>query len=290
MTSKSVLQTRGVICIEGIDRYQFLQTLITNDVFLLETTPAIYTALLNHHGKYLFDVFIVQPYQKNTDKLFLDVEKAKIPAVLKHLHLYKLRANVTITDRSDAYRVASFLSNDYDSTLDSKLTVSNSFFYKDPRTPVMGWRFLIAAQDQDLLQGCADEQTYQRHRLQQGIAESAEDLVCEKSIILEYGFDSLGAIAWNKGCYLGQELMARTKHRGELHKRLFKIKSQELPPKGTILTQNEQKIGTIVQQQGNWGIALLRCEQSETLEALQAKVDQSTHPVTVEAPLWWPKE
>ena len=251
-----ILEERGLILINGEDRRSFLQGLISNDTAKITEETAIYAAFLTPQGKYLHDFFIIE----HEGALLLDCEANRLADLLKRLKMYTLRAKVTLTDVSEQYLVAAIFG---DTRIDSHLIACR---YVDPRSSNMGLRAIIARTDN--LNGLSSlgakpmtRQYYDSHRLKLGIPDGSRDLVVDKSILMESGFDELGGIDWNKGCYIGQELTARTKHRGLVKKRLMPVTFDgPPPPAGSSIKAGEKEAGEMRSGIDGMGLALLRLE------------------------------
>ncbi|MBX9786495.1 MAG: folate-binding protein [Alphaproteobacteria bacterium] len=243
------LSHRGVIEIEGEDKATFLQGLISNDINLVTPEQAIYATLLTPQGRFLFDFFITE---KN-GAFLLDVEAARLDALLKKLSLFKLRSKVTLKARPDLKVYALWGERDFPKEA-----------YLDPRLEALGARLMgktipnISAEEYDL------------HRLKLGVPEGGIDLFPEKAILLESGLDELHAISWTKGCYMGQELTARTKYRGLVRKRLFPVKIEgPTPENGAEVFLGGTPVGEMRSSRNGYGLALLRIEAVKGGEALQ---------------------
>jgi len=256
------LPSRGVIEIAGDDRRSFLQGLITNDVMALTPGNVMYAALLTPQGKYLFDFLVVD----DGECLLLDVEAARRDDLLRRLMLYKLRAKVTITDRTDALAV-----------------VLSPAGIADPRHLGLGRRAILPLPEAEKLP--ADESAYQAHRLSLGIPEGSGDFPVDKLLILEGNLDYLNGVSFKKGCYVGQELTARMKHRGKVRKRLLPVHvAGELPPAGTPITDDGREVGELRGGQGPCAIAYLRLDDLDLGKSYRC----GTALVTPERPEWLP--
>ncbi|MBX9620842.1 MAG: folate-binding protein [Alphaproteobacteria bacterium] len=243
------LSYRGVIEIEGEDKATFLQGLISNDINLVTPKQAIYATLLTPQGRFLFDFFIIE----KEGKYLLDVESARLEAFLKKLSLFKLRSKVTLKARSDLKVYALWGEGNLPREA-----------YPDPRLKILGAR-LIGQADPNTL---AEE--YDLHRLKLGVPEGGIDLLPEKAILLECGLDELNAISWIKGCYMGQELTARTKYRGLVRKRLFPVEIEgPAPENGAEVFLGNTPVGEMRSSHNGYGLALLRIEAAKSGEVLQ---------------------
>ena len=245
----TILEQRGLLAISGPDRVDFLQGLVSNDIEKVSTNRTVYAALLSPQGKYLYDFFI---YKLN-NTFFLDCEKDSLNELKKRLSLYKLRSNVTLEDYSDKMVVIALFGNTKSTKqeLPTKpghtITFGEGVLCTDPRISDIGWRCLLpSTKAENFVKSFgfthAQCDTYEKNRLLLGLPDGSRDLIFEKSILLESGFSELNGIDWGKGCYIGQELTARTKYRGLIKKRLMPVKFDGPPPKAGTLIYSENKI------------------------------------------------
>lgn len=291
--SFAVLAERGVLEIAGEDRVAFLQGLVSNDVTKASPERAIYAALLTAQGRYLFDFFIVA----QGEALYLDTEAARIGDLKRRLGLYKLRSKVSIADASARFVVAVAFGTDAASALHSPdlpgaaQSFGGGVAYVDPRLASLSLRFVLPrATGTTALEAAgfapADEAAYDRLRLAQGVADGSRDLPIEKALLLEAGFDELNGIDWHKGCYMGQELTARTKYRALIKKRLLPVAVDgPLPSPGTLVTLDGAEAGEIHSGRDGRALALLRLE---AVAAAQngAQLIAGAARVTPEKPGW----
>ena len=242
MTQIAHLPARAVLSVSGEDRVSYLQGLVSNDVALAEPGRAIWAALLTPQGKWLADFFIFA----DADRLLLDVEAAQRDELAKRLLRFRLRAKVAV--EADSLQVFAAWDGSPDTT--------GMIAAPDPRLPGAGWRILATG-----LTATATEQEYDAHRLGLGLPDGSRDMEAEKSVLLEAGFDELGGVSWTKGCYMGQELTARTKYRGLIKRRLVPVAAAaDLPPPGTPVMRDGAEVGTLRSAQGAHGLALLRTD------------------------------
>jgi tRNA-modifying protein YgfZ len=264
----ALLEDRAVIAIAGAEARGFLQGLITNDVEKISPAGAIYAALLTPQGKVLFDFLIAE----GDGALLIDCAAAARDALVKRLTLYKLRAKVTIEVR-DQLAVLTGLTG-------RPALRGNTF--DDPRHADLGTRSIAARAEMPTDVSTAAE--YHRHRLALGIPEGS-DFGSDKMFALDAGLDELHAISFTKGCYVGQELTARMKHRGTARKRLLPIASDAaLPPPGTVLKAGARDIGDIMSIYGTLGFASVRLERLE--EAGTDAIDAGGVTIAVTRPAW----
>ena len=294
----AALPARGVIEIAGTDRVEFLQGLVSNDVTKAAADRAIYAALLTAQGRYLFDFFIIAL----GDALYLDAEAARLAELQRRLSLYKLRAKVVLSDASARFAVAAAWGDGTASALgiggDSGAAKSfaGGVAYLDPRLAALGARFLLPRENSDALEqagfAASDAAAYDRHRLALGVPDGTRDLVPEKALLMESGFDELNGIDWQKGCYMGQELTARMKYRALVKKRLLPviiegvaIDGAAVAP-GTAITQNGSEAGEMLSTQGSRGLALLRLEAVEAMQSNGADLKAGAAVIRPEKPAW----
>ena len=234
------LSARAVIALAGPEAKSFLQGLVTNDISKVSADSPAYAGLLTPQGKVLFDFLVFE----SPDGLLLDCLQSSREALIKRLSLYKLRAKVEITPRDDLAVV-----------LDGP---------NDPRHPNLPPRSIAAPN------GAAADDTYLTKRLELGIPEGT-DFGSGVLFALDAGLDELHAIAFDKGCYIGQELTARMKHRGTDRKRLLFVTSNAPLAMAASVTAAEIPLGEITAVYGLCGFALIRldrlAEASAPLEA-----------------------
>ncbi|HUX79100.1 MAG TPA: folate-binding protein [Alphaproteobacteria bacterium] len=250
------LPHRGVIEIQGEDKATFLQGLISNDIQLVTPERTIYATLLNPQGRFLYDFFIME----KDGSYLLDVEAARLEALLKKLSLYKLRSKVTLTPRPDR-QVFAVWGDSVAATLDLPVEAgaAHNGIFMDPRLVELG----VRAMSKDSLKDfqATTPQDYDLHRLKLGVPEGGKDLIPERAILLESGLDELNAISWTKGCYMGQELTARTKYRGLVRKRIFPVIIEGKAPEiGTEVLLGGESVGEMRSHNTSNGLALLRVE------------------------------
>ena len=270
MTSSSyaLLDNRGVLEITGADRVAFLQGLVSNDMRKLGPGQALYAAFLTPQGKYLHDFFLVE----RGETVLLEGEQARVPDLLRRLAMFKLRAKVTLADVSEKFVVAVAFGGDACAKIGPAAEVgaagpfADGIAYVDPRLVELGVRAILpregaerALTDAGLTR--VEPEQYDRLRLSLGVPDGSRDLVVEKAILLEAGFDELHGVDWDKGCYMGQELTARTKYRGLIKKRLMPVSVEgPLPEPGTTVMLGDHEAGEIRSGRGETALALLRLE------------------------------
>ncbi len=292
--SFALLEERGVLAVGGADARQFLQGLVSNDIDKVGPERAIYAALLNAQGKFLHDFFIAEV----EGTLMIDCEGARLGDLKRRLDFFKLRAEVTIEDASDRYAVAVLLGDGpHDSeSLRGQEGQGGSFAggicFVDPRFAGIGARAILPKDGAaDALQAAgftpATAEDYDQARLGYGLPDGSQDLRVEKSLLLESGFEELNGVDWDKGCYVGQELTARTRYRGLVRKRLMPVTIEgPLPPSGTPIMLGGKEAGEMRSGRGQAGIALLRLEMVERAEKQDEAFTAEGARLKAHKPVW----
>ena len=276
-----LLPHRSVIAVAGADRVEFLQGLISNDTTKVAPGRAIWAALLTPQGRFLNDMFVADA---GGETLLLETERERAPALARKLKMYTLRSKATVEDRSAAMEVAVVFGDGAPKALDLDGAVS----FIDPRLEALGVRVMApAGQAATLLAGRgfaeAPLATYDALRLALGVPDGSRDLTVEKALLLENGFDELNGVDWKKGCYMGQELTARTKYRALIRKRLFPVKVEgALPEPGAPVLLDGEEVGELRSGSGDRALALLKVEAARGGAALTAGDAR----VTAEIPPW----
>ncbi len=251
------LDDRALLTVAGEDAREFLQGLISNDVEKIASGHAIYAALLTPQGKYLFDFFVFE----FEDALWLDCERARLDDLAKRLRMYKLRARVTIEGPDENLSVFA---------LGGEAEAGNfggGMVYADPRLAALGARAALPEGGMAALEQAgfmaAGRETYDSLRLSLGVPDGG-DLAIESVFPLEAGFDDLNGVDFEKGCYVGQEVTARMKHRGLVRKRLLPIEIDGPPPApGSAVLLDGKEVGEIRAVGEGRGLAIIRLEQLE---------------------------
>ena len=236
----ALLPDRGVVAVTGEDARKFLDNIITNDMDLLEKQDAIFAGLLSPQGKILFDFFVVP---KGSGYL-LDIAKERAGDFVKRLAMYRLRAKVSIAERPEVHVIARWPKEDG---------------FADPRLAVLGGR--------EISEAAASTESgafnaYHAHRIALGVPEGGKDYGFGEAFPHEALFDQLNGVSFTKGCYVGQEIVARMEHRGTARKRIVRVSGESaLPVAGTAVLAGEVAIGEMGSNSGLQGLALLRLDR-----------------------------
>lgn len=284
----TVLADRGVIRLDGPEAREFLQGLVSNDVRRVGPERAIYAALLSPQGKYLFDFIIAE----HDGALLLDTEAARLADLIRRLTMYKLRAKVTVADASGQFAVAAAFGPDTLASLgfDAAAEAGSARAFAgsagafaggvatvDPRLASLGGRLILPRDGVEasfaaanLGPGTADE--WDAWRLGLGVPDSSRDILIDKSFLLESNFEEMNGVDFNKGCYVGQETTTRSKFRGNVRKRIFRVEAAEgtVPPPGTPLmgagveAGSLREVGIMRSGRNGQGLAMVRLEELAT--------------------------
>jgi len=283
-----LLEERGVLAIGGSQRREFLQGLISNDVEKVAPSHAIYAALLTPQGKFLFEFFIAEL----GETLLLDTDRDRLPELHKRLMMYKLRSDVTITDRSADFAVYALLdlAHGLQGVPGAALEADGGVMFTDPRSARLGGRALLpramaAATLGRLGVAPAPFEVYEARRVEVGAADSRRDLEVDKTLLLEANFDTFNGVSFSKGCYVGQELTARTKYRGNVRRKLYPVVIEGAAAPGTEVLLGARSAGEVRSIAGNRGIALLRIEDVEQAREQGAPLTAGSATLHVESPV-----
>ena len=285
------LADRALLSLTGADARDFLQGIVSNDVERAGPGQAIYAALLTPQGKFLHDFLIVE----RDGALLVDGERARIDDLKRRFQFYRLRAKVEIAELGADDKVFALLGADWEG-LDAEPGAARPFaggvVCVDPRLAALGLRAYLPADDALAALAAAGFKpgapaNYERLRLSLAVPDGSRDIPVDKGFLLESNFEELNGIDFQKGCYVGQELTARTKYRGTIRKRLFRVEVDgPLPEPGTPIKLGDVEVGTMRSGLGAAGIALLRLEQVERAAAAGQKLTAAGATLTPVKPDW----
>jgi tRNA-modifying protein YgfZ len=261
MTNKAVfLEDRGVVRVEGEDAPGFLQGLLTNDVEGLNAGEARYAALLTPQGKILFDM-IVSRRASETPSFLLDCAADQAADLAKRLGFYKLRAKVVVADASAEYGVAVIWGATPESSADGVA-------FADPRDSRLGWRAILPRANAAAF-GTAHLREYEALRIAAAAPKAGVDFAYADAFPHDANLDLLHGVDFDKGCFVGQEVVSRMRHRGAVRKRVVRVRlSADAPDPRTPVVAGELAVGTLGSSSGREALAMLRLDRTE--EALSA--------------------
>jgi folate-binding protein YgfZ len=270
LTSRFViLDSRASVGVTGADARTFLQGLISQDIDKVRADRAAYGAFLTPQGKYLHDFCIAEI----DGTLLLDCEAARADDLVARLRRYRLRADVALEVRTDL-SVAAIFGGDAPAGVDgdepgSACAFGRGILFVDPRHAGLGCRAILPATDAPgALAGAGfapgDFAEYDTLRISLTVPDGTRDLEIDKTVLLEANFEALHGVDWQKGCYLGQELTARTKYRGLVKRRLVTVAIDgPAPAAGTRIAHNGRDVGVLHSRSGTRAIATLRTDLGE---------------------------
>ncbi|NWS61410.1 CAF17 transferase, partial [Chunga burmeisteri] len=302
---------RALVDVRGAEAALFLQGLLTNDVTRLgagDAPPAaaalpraLYAHALNVQGRCLYDLILYRLHESPEEEphILLECDSGVLDAIQKHLKLYRIRRKVNITPCLDLSLWAVIPGERAGDIAGSLAKCANQalILTPDPRTEVMGWRLITkkGANLSEIIPGShiGNIQDYHRHRYKQGIPEGVKDLPPGVALPLESNLAYMNGISFTKGCYIGQELTARTYHMGVIRKRLLPVcfsaplPKDSIPEGAEILTESGKSAGKFRVGEGELGIALLRLANIN--EPLSLNIAGDKMKLTASIPEWWPK-
>ena len=264
-----ILEDRGVVSVDRPEAGPFLQGLISNDIERVTDARGIYAALLTPQGKFLHDFFVL----RWGEGYLLDCEGPRTGDLGRRLMAYRLRADVALADATEDFRVIALFGGEGDDAFDlppgagSAAPCEGGWVMRDPRNVALGLRAVLPrGADLAFLEqagfapgSLAD---YERHRVAHGAPDGSRDMEVGRATLMECGFEALNGVDFEKGCYVGQELTARTKHRGLVRRRLAVVALDgPLPPAGTPIVAGEREVGEIRSGLDGAALAVLRLER-----------------------------
>lgn len=319
------LVKRGLIRVSGEDASSFLQGIVTNDMKHLHENKSIYTMFLNTKGRVLFDSIVYKRKEEHT--FFVECDLDGVQGLVKHLKMYRVRRKVNVDPINDEWKLwvlfnprevdtsnnvvkqenqdlvsSSLPSIEVQSYLNDIILSNNSSIYPDPRLTFLGYR-VIAPENENVIKSVqnvgisveSSAHSYRMFRYRLGVGEGIKELPTEKCFPLEANCDYLRGVSFHKGCYIGQELTARTHHTGVVRKRLMPlVLDKELTEDSTVVDasiedasgEKKTSIGKLRGVEKNCALGLMRI--AEALVVKKLKINSSEG--ATERPHWWPQE
>lgn len=254
------LPDRGVVKIAGDDARGFLNNLITSDIDELAPGHARFGALLTPQGKIVADFLVTEAPAGHGGGLLIDCPRELAQPLATKLGFYKLRAKVTVENLSDGLGVLA--------VWDGEPAIKPDLTFADPRNAALGYRILVPA---DLAEKTAsvfgadlvDEAAYEAHRIACGVPRGGIDFAYGDAFPHETNMDHLAGVDFDKGCYIGQEVVSRMQHRGTARTRIVPVTLDAMAPAaGTEIRAADKPIGTMGSSAGNSGLALVRTDRA----------------------------
>lgn len=283
MSHSAILSDRAVVAVTGAPARAgaqvraFLQGLVSSDMDALEPGKALYAALLTPQGKILFDFLLIGA---GDNTILLDCAHDRAADLIKRLTLYRLRAKLEITARPDLAVAAQWP--------DGQSAVPDDVYsFSDPRLLALGRRMVSPPETLRSLIGAGEPLgAYHAHRLSLGVPDSA-DLPPDTLFALDAGFEELNGVNFHKGCFVGQEVTARMKHRSSARKRMLIAEiAPPLPPPGTAVRAGEREIGKLASGQDGTALALVRLDRLAEAEAAGTPITVDGKPAKLKKPSW----
>jgi tRNA-modifying protein YgfZ len=260
------LSDRGVIKVGGEDARDFLNGLVTTDVTLVRPGLGRFGALLTPQGKITADFLITEAPAGHGGGFLIDAPRPLAQVLTDKLGFYKLRAKVTVENRSDSLGVLAIW--------DGEPATKPDLAFADPRSDALGWRILIP---EELKQKVADlvgadlvdSEAYEVHRVTNGAPRGGLDFMYGDAFPHETNMDRLHGVDFDKGCYVGQEVVSRMQHRGTARTRSVRVTLEDFSPEpGTTILAGDKPVGTMGSTAGGHGIALIRTDRvADALDA-----------------------
>lgn len=293
--------SRGLIKVTGVDSGDFLQGLITNDIQLLKNEcKSIYSFVLNLQGRVRYDAFI---YSLGDDGTYLiDCDKRILKDFISELFKYKIRKKVklsVVTEEFNSWALFTTGSKPLLERISNLYNGNERLLVQDPRVKSFGSRLLLPVDTQldsvfnssDYVE--SDEHQYHVKRLQWGLPEGTEDLPVAECLPLESNLIYMNGVSFDKGCYLGQELTARTHHTGVTRKRLMPVEfccdDPDVAASNSVVLETGKSVGKFRSRRGKYGLALLRISDLKGNVAVK-NAKGNLYPVTAITPHWWPQD
>jgi tRNA-modifying protein YgfZ len=254
------LPDRGVVKVSGSDARDFLNGLVTTDVTLLRPGLGRFGALLTPQGKITADFLITEAPSGHGGGFLIDCPRALAQALADKLGFYKLRAKVSVENLSDSFGVLAAW--DGDPALEPDLA------FADPRNAALGWRILVpealAQKAADLVGAeMVDSSAYDAHRVAAGVPRGGLDFIYGDAFPHETNMDRLHGVDFDKGCYVGQEVVSRMQHRGTARTRTVRIVLDGAAPEpGAAILAGDKPVGTMGSAAGQHGLALIRIDRA----------------------------
>ena len=261
--TRCLLADRGVIAVSGDDAESFLNRLFTNSVLDMPAGIARFAGLLSPQGKLLFDFFVV----KQADGFLIDCQRHHAAELAKKLTMFRLRAKVVITDRSAVLGVAA--------VWNSVLMEAPGQAFRDPRHNGLGYRIIAPPEALHGFDTPGGQAAYEEHRVACGVPKGGVDFVYGDSFVHDVNMDLLHGVDFDKGCYVGQEVVSRVHHRNAARKRVVRLQFYgDAPAVGTAVQAAGTMMGELTSLVGREGLATLRIDRL-------AEAETAATPITV---------
>jgi folate-binding protein YgfZ len=288
----ALLPDRGVVKVAGADARTFLNGLLTTDVTKVTPEQARFGALLTPQGKIIVDCIVAEAPAADGGGFFLDCPRALAPSLVEKLNFYKLRAKAICEDLSEMLGVMA--------VWDGAGTTEYGLIYSDPRLPALGQRVMLPPHlaketAADLGAEVFEAQAYEAHRIAQGVPRGGVDFIYGDAFPHETDMDQLEGVDFDKGCYVGQEVVSRMEHRGTARNRVVPIAASVFAPDaGVPVMAGDRPVGITGSHAGNRGLAMLRLDRVADARAAGTPLTAGGVAIEPRKPDWatfdWPGE
>jgi tRNA-modifying protein YgfZ len=285
----ALLSDRGVVKVSGETARSFLQGLFTSDMSKVAPTRPRFGALLTPQGKIIVDFIVTEAAAEDGGGFFLDCPRALADALTQKLVFYRLRAKIAVENLSDVLSVMA--------VWDGARETEHALCYPDPRLPELGMRAIlppagVADAVEDLSATLVGEQAYDAHRTVLGVPRGGSDFTYGDTFPHEADMDQLGGVDFDKGCYVGQEVVSRVQHRASARSRVIPVVYGLTPMAGLSVMAGEKEIGMLGSAASGRGLAFLRLDRAADALAAGTPLMAGGIPVRPVKPAWakfeWP--
>jgi folate-binding protein YgfZ len=286
----ALLPDRGVVKVVGEAARAWLGNIVTTDIGRVAPGAPRFAALLAPQGKIMVDFIVAEAAAAEGGGFFLDCPLALAPELMQSLNRYRLRAKVVVEDISDVLGVMAV----WGGTPAGPFAVT----YPDPRLPALGVRCMLAPQraaDAAAAFGAtlSDAAAYDAHRIALGIPQGGVDFMYGDAFPHEADMDQLGGVDFDKGCYIGQEVVSRVEHRGTARSRVVPIAYDDFAAEpGTPVMADGKQVGMLGSTAQGRGLALLRLDRAADALAAGVPLEAGNIPIRLVKPDWarfaWP--
>ncbi len=288
----ALLPDRGVVKVDGDEARKFLNGLVTSDIAKVTPEAASFTALLTPQGKIIVDFILVEAPPADGGGFFLDCPRALAPTLLQRLNFYKLRAKVMIEDLSETLGVLA--------VWDGDAATEYGLCYRDPRLAALGLRCMLpphlaADAAADLGAELVEASAYEAHRIALGVPRGGLDFIYGDAFPHETDMDQFGGVDFDKGCFVGQEVVSRIENRGTARSRVVPVAFEGFAPEaGTPVSAGGKTVGTFGSGAQGRGLAMLRLDRVGDAVAAGEPLVAGGVQIRLVKPAWaqfaWPDE
>ena len=288
----ALLPDRGAVKVAGDDARKFLNGLITSDIAKMTPARPCFAALLTPQGKIIVDFILAEAPPAHRGGFFLDCPRALAPALVQRLNFYKLRAKVVVEDLSETLGVLAIWGG--------AAATEYGLCYPDPRLPALGLRCMLPPHlagkaAADLGAEFVDASVYEAHRIALGVPRGGLDFIYGDAFPHETDMDQLGGVDFDKGCFVGQEVVSRIEHRGTARTRVVPVSFDGFAPEaGTPVSAGDKAVGTLGSSAQGHGLAMLRLDRTAAALASGQTLTAGGIEMRLVKPAWaqfaWPGE